>query len=153
MARLRTKCGTEFVVDDDLLPELEKYNWHVARRRKNVYATAWVLEDGVRYKRYLHRLVTNAPKGLLVDHIDRDTKDNRRQNLRLCTPAQNVLNSVERADCTSGYKGVDKYWNKWRARFKEQHLGLFDTKEEAAKARDEAAKAEDAFAYMTYKEK
>ena len=54
----------------------------------------------------MHRVVMDAPKGMDVDHINGDTLDNRKQNLRLCTRSQNCMNKKLRSDSQSGYKGV-----------------------------------------------
>jgi hypothetical protein len=66
-------------------------------------------------KKPAHRIILNAPPELLVDHINHDTLDNRRANLRLCTRSQNMWNRKRRTG-TSKYKGV--YWRpdrqKWR---------------------------------------
>jgi|14_taG_2_1085336.scaffolds.fasta_scaffold12366_4 hypothetical protein len=54
----------------------------------------------------IHRAIMNAPKGMDVDHINGDTLDNRKENLRLATRAQNSQNRRLRSDSSSGYKGV-----------------------------------------------
>ena len=61
--------------------------------------------DGNHHKS-IHRVVMDAPKGMDVDHINGDTLDNRRENLRICTRAQNSQNKRLRVDSKSGYKGV-----------------------------------------------
>lgn len=48
--------------------------------------------EGKRYGFYLHRLLTNAPKGMEVDHIDRDKLNNKRENLRIVTSQENKWN-------------------------------------------------------------
>ena len=58
--------------------------------------------------RYLHNLLMNPEKGLVTDHINRDKLDNRRNNLRVCSRRQNLLNTSLRSDNTTGYKGVSK---------------------------------------------
>lgn len=79
-----------------------------------------------------------------VDHIDRDTLNNRRGNLRQCTAAQNIANGGKRRHNSSGYRGVVWYKGKWVAqighRRKLLYLGRFSTPEEAAIAYDAAAR-------------
>lgn len=92
----------------------------------------------------LHRLVTNAPDGLVVDHINHNPLDNRLSNLRVCTQSENMCNTVNRSDNTSGYKGV--YWDKsrglWMASIqvknKSKHLGRFPDINDAIEARRKA---------------
>jgi hypothetical protein len=80
-----------------------------------------------------------------LDHINGDRLDNRIDNLREATPAENQQNLKRRKNNTSGYVGVRKSLNKWQAIIaidrKRIHLGNFDTIEEAAAAYA-AAKAE-----------
>ena len=86
----------------------------------------------------MHRLITNAPKGIFVDHIDGNPLNNRLDNLRLCLKQQNEFNTKIRSDNVSGYKGVsfDKRKHHYRAYItkdgKQYFLGYFSTKEEAA---------------------
>ena len=66
----------------------------------------------------MHRQILNAPKGMVVDHKDGNGLNNRKSNLRLCTPAQNVRNRRPALGSSSKYKGVsrDKSRRKWLAR-------------------------------------
>jgi len=94
----------------------------------------------------MHRLLANTPPHLFCDHINHNGLDNRKQNLRNCTKAQNNRNKRPHRNSTSEYKGV--HWNKdhkkWTARIyahgKAIHLGHFNDEKEAARAYDTAAK-------------
>lgn len=63
--------------------------------------------EGKRHLISIHRTILDAPKGLDVDHINGDTLDNRRANLRLATRSQNVANRHHFAN-KHGYLGVAK---------------------------------------------
>ena len=102
----------------------------------------------------------NAPKGMVVDHIDGNGLNNRKSNLRICTKAQNVHNSRPRTNTSSKYKGV--FWNKankkWSATIhkgdKWTYIGGFDDEKEAARAYDrKAAEFFGEFAYLNFPEK
>ncbi len=108
----------------------------------NFYGYKQINIDGKIYKN--HRLAWLYVYGFMpelhIDHINRNTKDNRISNLRLVTVSQNLQNSKKRTDNTSGYKGVSlhKKSGKWTSRIKicgnYKYLGLFDTKEKAYEA-------------------
>ena len=98
----------------------------------------------------LHRWLTDAPSEMQVDHINGNTLDNRRSNLRFVTKKQNQANKRRNYNNTLGYKGVRRSscGNKYTARLcqrptgektKEIHLGTFLTLQEAAVAYDKKA--------------
>ena len=93
----------------------------------------------------MHRLILDAPKGKLVDHINHNGLDNRRENLRLATECENHYNARPRTDGVSKYKGVyyDSRCNRWAAEIrsnnKKKFLGYFDTEYSAAVAYNRAA--------------
>jgi hypothetical protein len=94
----------------------------------------------------LARVIVEPRHAHIADHKNRNTLDNRRENLREATFAQNAQNRSNRRDNTSGRKGVFPYKvpGKWRAqikvRGKYKFLGVFPTKDEAAEAYAAAAK-------------
>lgn len=75
-------------------------------------------------------LIINPPRGMIVDHMNHNRLDNRKSNLRICTPTENRQNRIRR-----GSVGFDKRWNNWRVRIqyqgKEIFLGNFKTELEA----------------------
>lgn len=87
----------------------------------------------------LHRFIINAPKNLEVDHINHNTLDNRKSNLRLATKAENAQNKIKAQsnNKTSGIRGVSwkKDRQKWKAYLsvnrKQIHIGYFDDIKEA----------------------
>lgn len=103
------------------------------------------------YKQFFkgHRLIWTWMTGETpdtVDHINRDTSDNRWSNLRNVTPRQNHLNMGTLKNNTSGRRGVHKAKGRksWTAFITEngrrKHLGNYPTFEEASKVRQKAEK-------------
>ena len=103
----------------------------------------YVLSNAGEKRVKLHHFVFG--NDMEVDHINRDTLDNRKENLRYCTRSQNHCNKRIQNNNTSGYKGVvfAKHVKKWKARVYDKGrqicVGHFDTKKEAALAYNEAA--------------
>ncbi|OAN76734.1 hypothetical protein A8B82_15175 [Sulfitobacter sp. EhC04] len=100
---------------------------------------------GLRYK--LHRLAfayMGKPVPKLVDHKNRIKSDNRWKNLRPISSSGNALNSEYSAPNATGFAGVQKSRNKFRADIKlagkKINLGTFDTAEKAAIAYSKAKK-------------
>jgi hypothetical protein len=82
------------------------------------------------------RLLSSIGENMVVDHINRNPLDNRITNLRIVNRTFNNINSGKRSTNSSGYKGViySKADRKWRAVCQKNHLGSFDSPEEAALA-------------------
>lgn len=94
----------------------------------------------------LQRLIMDCPKNLVVDHINGDTLNNQKYNLRICTREQNAMNQRTFDINTSGHRGVyyvgEAYINRWLASISIKRrltcLGYFYTYGEACKAREDA---------------
>jgi hypothetical protein len=135
--------GMVAIIDDCDYELVSRYKWHASSSAIGKY---YARSSNKGNRIYMHRLITNAPNDKEVDHINQNRLDNRRSNLRLCNRSQNNCNQGLRTDNTSDYIGVDfhKQTKKWRARIYNNgstiFLGFFDTAEEAAIARNHAAK-------------
>ncbi len=133
-------------VDPEDYPWLSQFRWCCKNGTRNVYAVRNVTIDGKSTRIYMHRLIMNTPDHLVCDHINHDSLDNRKANMRNCTIQQNNANSRSAEGASSRFKGVswDKRRQKWVAGIKtgrkQRNLGLFDDEIKAAKAHDIAAK-------------
>lgn len=131
------------IVDDEDYMEYNNITWSF-HKALGVYSSRKTIC-------YLHRLIMNAPKGLVVDHIDGNKLNNQKNNLRICTQGNNSKNQKKPKNNSSGYKGVmldswavsQNLKKKWIARIKVNrkgiNLGRYLTKIEAAIAYNKAA--------------
>lgn len=147
--------GLKAVVDQVDLGLVSRHKWCASRGHNTFYALAnWTKPDGSRTMVKLHRLIMGAQSGELVDHRDRNGLNNRRSNLRLCSPSQNGGNAGTSRRNKSGYRGVfwDAQLNRWRAYIEidrhRRHLGLYDDPWEAAQVYN--ATARDAWGEFAY---
>lgn len=138
--------GDQFAIVDieDLHLVLGGNVWHQCtnRDKKQIYAArGWKL-NGKRFREKMHQLI--VPGAEEVDHINGDTLDNRRSNLRPVTRMQNARNQGPKSNCKSGFRGVcfDNKRQLWKAEMgltnKSIYIGRYTTAEEAARAYDEA---------------
>jgi hypothetical protein len=102
--------GLFAIVDAADYDWLSGFKWRATTGRKP-YA-CFARTDNVIY---MHRLIMNPPKGLFVDHVNGNSLDYRRSDLRNCTKAQNAWNQPALGG-TSRFKGVHRDQNgKWKA--------------------------------------
>jgi hypothetical protein len=127
------------LVDDEDYERIAAHRWH-RKGSDAFYAVRWV-EGNTRRVR-MHREVLGVGSDVIVDHANGDGLDNRKVNLRVCTPADNARNS--RALRGQRVKGVQFLDGRWRARVRIDgrltHIGSFGTAVEAALAYDAAAR-------------
>ena len=89
-----------------------------------------------------HRIIMNPPANLFIDHINHNTLDNRKSNLRVCTNQQNQYNRKSK-----GYYRVE---NRYEVRLANKYIGSCKTEEEAIEMRRKAEK--DNFGEFAYTE-
>lgn len=131
------------IIDTEDLKSVSKYSWR--SRLDKAMNQFYIISTAARGYVQLHRYIMKAPKGLLVDHINHDTLDNRKCNLRLADQSQNGQNrSGAQKNSRSGIRGVfwlerDQCWTaQVRIHGKEIYLGEFRDKEEARKVVEDA---------------
>lgn len=129
--------GRVALVDDADYPTLSQFKWYCT---SDSYAARTVRKKTIA----MHRLITGAQPGQLVDHRDGNRLNNTRANLRLVTPGQNQHNRRRNHNSTSGYKGVTRFRDRWQARIRVDgrriHLGYYDNPRQAASIYDAAAR-------------
>jgi hypothetical protein len=158
MRRIHLTKGLVTIVDDIDYEWLSAFNWYAhkspggytfyacRKRRKSECPDTWKKNMFVS----MHKEIMKTPSGMHTDHVNGNGLDNRRQNLRIVTPSQNLQNARLRRTNKSGSKGVswDSQTKKWRAwiclngqsNTKFKSLGRFKTIKEAIKVRQEAEK-------------
>jgi hypothetical protein len=78
--------GQYAIVDTIDVPLIEKHKWFVCPSSRTTFYV--ITTNGKGKTTYMHRLLTNAPKGMEVHHINRNGLDNRRKNLQILTPIE-----------------------------------------------------------------
>jgi len=137
--------GKFAIVDNEDHEWLSQWGWYYSRTGKTGYAKRNVWLKGKRTQLFMHRLILDPAKDILTDHVNGNSLDNRRENLRECSRKENARNSHRYKRNTSGYMGASfhKGCRKWRAHIvvdgKQLHQGYFDDLEQAAHAYDAAA--------------
>lgn len=133
---------------EDLEPLILK-TWRVIKNKTSgkLYACSIGINNSTVY---MHNLIMHTPKGYDTDHINRDnTLDNRKQNLRIVSRRENLLNIRDiKSNNTSGYKNIsfNKQKQKWVVYFtikgKTNYLGSFENINDAIIVRDKFKQSE-----------
>jgi len=141
----------QFQIDEEDLPKIQGYNLNIflagrpsGVKRWRVQAVRYLgkkVVESISLSRLIMRL--NKEDKRVIDHINHDGLDNRKGNLRICSRQQNNQNSRKGSNNTSGYKGVCKIKDSYRAEigFNNKHIyiGKFRLPEEAALAYNKKA--------------
>jgi HNH endonuclease len=141
LIRLYGTHWDKFAIVDDLDYEwLSKIRWTGSKcyHCDNIYVCGVI--DGRRVK--MHNLVTRNKTSNIVDHKNRDSLDNRLENLRICTPQLNGINHGININNKTGYKGVSLHKGtknkimQMTVNGKRTHIGSFVSASHAALAHD-----------------
>jgi len=135
--------GGHTLINEEDLDEVVARRWCINKKEEGK-RTSYVRSTTTSMK--LHQLLLGEPpEGQVIDHINGDGLDNRRENLRFCTQGENHANEAKRVGGSSDFKGVsfDASRQKWSAKLmvngETKNLGRFDREVEAAMAYDKAA--------------
>lgn len=129
--------GASFIFSPEDIDIVTAHSWTIAR--------GYVRTSMNRKSIYFHKLVLGTGDDVEVDHINLNRLDNRRQNLRVASHAENQRNRGAKRGNKTGYKGVclekrtGKYFAYINADKKRTYLGSFETSAQAAHAYDKAA--------------
>lgn len=151
MPTFYTRKGEAVQVDEDVFEDVTRWSWHVSSNgyvRRSTRAGKSAEGKWIGKVVYLHRYVMGiTERHIEVDHRNRrDKLDNRRSNLRVCTPGQNQANTNIRKKLRATLRGVDTQTN-GKTYFaiisyggKSHYIGTYPTEEAAARAYDSWAK-------------
>lgn len=142
IVKIRIKKYIVFVDQEDF-EYVSKFKWHIAVDHNTKYAYRSIGRRPTRSKISMHRDIMKAAKGSILDHINGNGLDNRKQNLRFCTVSQNRINTRRSKNKYKGtsYKARTKKWySTIQIEGRSIHLGCFLKAKDAARAYDEAAK-------------
>ncbi len=135
--------GYSALVDPRDIGRAARFNWSASKTaRWTVYG---IRREGDGKPIYLHRFILSEdfdlPSDIQVDHANGDGLDCRRLNLRLGTKNQNAQNRANlHREKSSKFKGVIRRGDRWIAKCRDNHLGIFDDEIAAAAAYDRAAR-------------
>lgn len=138
--------GKVAVVDTVDYGALMQHNWcaRLVKPGYNYYAIRSYSVGGVQHNINMHSAVLGpSPEGTVPDHIDGDTLNNRRANLRHATHSESTRNRSLHSNNTTGFRGVSRQ-KKYFCAFimvnsKSFYLGHFKTAEKASEAYEAAA--------------
>ena len=114
--------GKTVKVDDEDYYKYSHLKWHLSD-------TGYALRRNNGETVRLHRLIMNCPEGMVVDHLNGDKLDCRKNNMRICSQSDNARNIHN----IKGYC-YDKTKEKWVVRYRGRFYGRYKTEEEAKRA-------------------
>lgn len=139
MKKIKLSRGFSAIVDDEDYERIAMYNWSIKPQGNGYAVRKGNKQKGEPRTVHMHREILYAPKGIQVDHINLNSLDNRKSNLRCVNAQKNAFNRKKpNVICTSKYKGVlqRKGSSSWTARIKynDRHieLGCYSSEEMAA---------------------
>lgn len=150
MKEIKLTRGAVALVDDEDFERLSKHKWSmVPGNRGTPYAAGAIKDENGKWRfTRMHRFLMQAKDpSMVVDHINGNGLDNRRENMRLISQRENCINQPKPRKSKSGFRGVvfrkdcaNRYQAVIRIDGRVSSLGFYDTAEEAARVRDAKAR-------------
>lgn len=147
MKKIPLTQGKFALVDDADFERVNQHKWYAHNQRGCWYAARHTRLPDKPGVIYLHRAILDPARGLDVNHKNGDGLDDRRENIEVCTRAQNLRSYKRKTPgATSEFRGVcwDANRELWMAqikyRGKKPYIGRFSNPEDAAKAYDAKAR-------------
>ena len=138
--------GKVAIVDDEDFEYLNQFKWFVNNINEKLYVRRNIrLFKNKQTTILMHRFIMKADKGMIIDHLDGNPLNNQKNNLRICTHAENMRNSKIPKNNTSGFKGVsfvkkhNRYESSIRINNKKIYIGYYIDPIDAARAYNAAA--------------
>lgn len=125
-----TNTNEEFFFDLEDYDKIKDYAWMSHKTKEGCMYIAST-SDHI----YMHRLIMDCPEELVVDHKYHNTFDNRKNNLRISTVSENIVNSERCYQAGVLITQSGKYSATIKFNNDRKYLGIFDSKEEALNAR------------------
>ena len=138
------------LIDIEDVDKIKDYFWNIRYDKRHPKCTVYVETHRNKKRIHLHRLLTNCPKNMVVDHIDGNGLDNRKTNLRVVTQRNNCINRMlSKRNLPIGvYKDKRSKSEKYITMFMGKYIGRFKNIEEAS---DAYLKAKNAYFSTIYK--
>jgi len=139
------KYSLNAIVDDDDFDRISKYKWSVHKKGNCFYAHRGFVCNGKLKHVLMHQEILNFPKDLDIDHINGNSIDNRKSNLRICLHQENAYNRRPNKDTETGYKDIHFVQKTHQftvcitSNSKKHGIGNFKTLSEAIEAYNKAA--------------
>ena len=145
MKTIKLTQGKTALIDDSDFELVSKHKWYAAKMARSYYAMTRVQTAKGQRGLPMHALILGKKEGFEIDHINHDSLNNTRSNLRHVTIKQNQYNRRKNNNGTSIYKGVCFYktLGKWQAQIQKDgvafYLGRYPNEKDAALAYNKAA--------------
>lgn len=141
MKEIKLTRGMATLVDDEDYAFLITHKWYTQKSGSNYYAARMAKRKVI----FMHHVILGRKDGHDIDHIDHNSLNNQKENLRFATRSQNNANRINNTNGTSKYRGV--WFKRDRVRWgacigingKTKYLGSFETELLAAEAYNKKA--------------